>query len=513
METSYLSYKPVELAFGTSGLRGLIKDMTDLECYVNVTGFLQYLEKNGHLKTGYVYIAGDLRSSTPRIMSTVCAAIVNFGQVTVNCGFIPTPALAYYAQLKTSPCIMVTGSHIPDDRNGIKFYTSDGEILKTDEDEIKQCVSSVRENLYNTLSARFNDMGELQVPMKLPEVDDDARIKYVERYTSAFGGALSGKTVVVYQHSAVGRDILVDILEKIGAGVISVGRSDKFIPIDTENVTVDDQVYFKTIAQDNPNNFAILSTDGDSDRPFVIDEKGIFHRGDDLGALVAGELDVDFAAYPISSSDAVDEYLDKKAIAYEHTKIGSPYVIAAMQEANKTGKTQVVGWEVNGGFLIGSDVAVDGRRLTRLPTRDAFFPMLYALKVAADSQKMVSDVFDSLPKRYTQAGMIDDFPNQVYVKMKDRFSADTEANRDVLSNFFGVTDSFGALTKVNSLDGIRMYFDNHDIAHFRASGNAPQLRIYSVADTQARANEIVSDAIKEVDGIFRKLEAFIMQDS
>ncbi|MCB0384946.1 MAG: hypothetical protein KDD43_06105, partial [Bdellovibrionales bacterium] len=34
----------------------------------------------------------------------------------------------------TSPStIMVTGSHIPDDRNGIKFNLSDGEILKHDE--------------------------------------------------------------------------------------------------------------------------------------------------------------------------------------------------------------------------------------------------------------------------------------------------------------------------------------------------------------------------------------------
>jgi len=513
MDTSYLTYSPVELTFGTSGLRGLIKDMSDLECYVNVTGFLLYLEKIGHLKTGNVYIAGDLRSSTPRIMSAVCTAIMNSGQAAVNCGFIPTPALAYYAQLKASPCIMVTGSHIPDDRNGIKFYKADGEILKPDEDGIKKCVAEVRESIYGTLSAGFNTAGEFKAPIKLPDVDDDARLKYVERFTAVFEGMLSGKTVVVYQHSAVGRDTLVEILEKNGASVISVGRSNQFIPIDTENVTIDDQAYFKKIAQENPNNFAILSTDGDSDRPFVIDEEGVFHRGDDLGALVAGELGVDFAAYPISSSDAVDTHLDKKAIACEHTQIGSPYVIAAMQKAEKRGRRQVVGWEVNGGFLTGSDFIIDGRQLTQLPTRDAFFPMLYALKIAADSDKKVSDIFDSLPKRYTQAGIIDNFPARVYAKMKERFSVDTEVNRDILSNFFGKTDSYGSLIKVNSVDGIRMYFDNNDISHFRGSGNAPQLRIYAVADTQARADEIVADAIKEQDGIFRKLEAFIMQDS
>ena len=40
----------------------------------------------------------------------------------------------------------------------------------------------------------------------------------------------------------------------------------------------------------------------------------------------------------------------------------------------------------------------------------------------------------------------------------------------------------------------------------RPSGNAPQFRIYAVADTQARADQIVELAVKEPDGILRRLE-------
>ena len=39
----FLSYAPMPLAFGTSGLRGLVKDITDLEAYINVKGALRYL--------------------------------------------------------------------------------------------------------------------------------------------------------------------------------------------------------------------------------------------------------------------------------------------------------------------------------------------------------------------------------------------------------------------------------------------------------------------------------------
>ena len=33
---------------------------------------------------------------------------------------------------------MVTGSHIPDDRNGLKFYSREGEITKADETAIRE---------------------------------------------------------------------------------------------------------------------------------------------------------------------------------------------------------------------------------------------------------------------------------------------------------------------------------------------------------------------------------------
>ena len=33
---------PKSLAFGTSGLRGLVTDITDLEAYINTRGFLDY---------------------------------------------------------------------------------------------------------------------------------------------------------------------------------------------------------------------------------------------------------------------------------------------------------------------------------------------------------------------------------------------------------------------------------------------------------------------------------------
>ena len=504
-----LSYAPVELSFGTSGLRGLVEDMTDLECYINTAGFLRFLQEQQGLSSGsIIYVAGDLRDSTPRIMQAVIAAITDKGCKAEFCGFVPTPAVANFARQKDAACIMVTGSHIPADRNGIKFYKLGGEILKSDEASIKEAVAKERNAILDTDagSSAFNSDGRLIAQSAPPSVNDQAAQLYVERYVSVFSNKpLAGKQVIVYQHSAVGRDMLVELLQNMGADIVTVGRSDTFVPIDTENVTPDDQAYFKSLAQQHPGTFAIVSTDGDSDRPFVIDENGIFHRGDELGAVVAKWLDADFAAIPVSSSDAVDQYLGDCGIEHQHTRIGSPYVIVAMEEAVKRGKTKTVGWEVNGGFLLAQDFTINGRTLTSLPTRDAFLPILIALVSAAEQGKAISELFSELPARFTQAGLIDNFPVEVSRAILDSFSDDTDKSRALLERYFTNTAGFGRITKTDSLDGIRIFFDNGDIAHLRPSGNAPQLRIYSVADTQARADEIVRLALEEPSGILRTL--------
>lgn len=506
-----LQYEPSELKFGTSGLRGLVTEMTDLECYINTAGFLKYLASIDHVKPGgHVYVAGDLRDSTPRIMRAVHQAIADGGYQTVNSGFVPTPAVALLGLQKHAPSIMVTGSHIPSDRNGIKFNRADGEVLKADELGIKEAVAVVRDELYakELADSGFDDQGMFTAPTEIPAEDAAARDAYVARHVDVFGNqAFAGKKVVFYQHSAVGRDLLVEILEKLGAEVVPVGRTDTFVPIDTENVTPKDHAYFKQLSDENPGTFAIASTDGDSDRPFLIDEHGIFHRGDELGAVVAHWCKADAAAYPVSASDAVDQYLTNNNVTWMHTRIGSPYVITAMQEEAANGKQRVVGWEVNGGFMLGADLDVHGKTLAALPTRDALLPIIVAMKAAIDAGVSVSRIFEGLPKRYTEAGLIDNFPTEVSMQIVEKFSKDTPEVHKALGEFFTSEHGFGTATKIDSLDGIRIFFDNGEIAHLRPSGNAPQLRIYSVADTQERAEEIVAMAITEPDGIFRRIES------
>jgi len=108
--------------FGTSGARGLVEDMSDEVCYAYTLAFIQHLQYINDLHSNSsIAIAGDYRPSTEKIMAAVAMAISDLGYTPIHCGFIPTPALAHYAMSQHIPCMMITGSHIPDDRNGIKF--------------------------------------------------------------------------------------------------------------------------------------------------------------------------------------------------------------------------------------------------------------------------------------------------------------------------------------------------------------------------------------------------------
>jgi phosphomannomutase len=546
---TFLTRIPTALAFGTSGLRGLVDDITDLETYINVKGALRYLASTGGVAPGGgVVLAGDLRPSTDRIMSACVQAILDSGCRVENAGKIPTPALILRAMATGCAGVMVSGSHIPFDRNGIKLNGRSGEILKTDEKGITAEVERVRSEEYGRAAAgtAFTASGALKHPPALPPVDAAAEEAYVRRYREGFtGGGLSGLRVLVYQHSAVGRDILARILRELGAEVVTAGRAETFVPIDTENVT--DEMLDRLdelVADAAPGGplHAVVSTDGDSDRPLVaavlpvtgsttVPRRVRFLPGDLLGIVVAEYLRVDAAAVPISANDAVERRMRERDVLLRKTKIGSPYVIAALDDlARAGGHARIAGWEANGGFLLGSEVALPSGTLPALPTRDATLPILANLLAAAERGVGLSSLWDALPARFGRSGLIDGVPVAVSAAILARLvpAGDTvevdfdtaggavalagaeagawQERRATLERFFEATDGFDRVTRINVLDGVRVTFGNGDVAHVRPSGNAPQLRIYANADSQARADAIVEAGLREPDGILRRLE-------
>lgn len=475
------------VAFGTSGARGLVSAMTDRVCYSYTAAFLQHLASLGEFfPKSRVALSGDLRPSSPQILKACATAVEDAGGVPLFCGYLPSPAVALHGFSGGMPSLMVTGSHIPDDRNGIKFNRAKGEILKEDE-------SAIRAQSVAIPAGRFDSTGRLAAQQPDLQVAADARTPYLERYLDFFGaGALEGLRVGVYQHSSVGRDLLVSILRGLGADVLVLGRSEVFVPVDTEAVRPEDVVLAKVWAAEYALD-AICSTDGDADRPLISDENGEWLRGDVLGILCARFLGARSVATPISSNTALE-----KSLWFEHTvrtRIGSPFVIEAMQAALAREEAPVCGYEANGGFLLASPVELEGRILTALPTRDAVLPMLALLATAKACGCKVSALVNELPARYTSSDRIKNFPTTVsQEKIAALCAGDFKQRKDKFEVLFGSVS--GAVRGFDETDGLRATFENDEVIHLRPSGNAPELRCYTEAGLPERSQAINRAAIE-----------------
>lgn len=452
------------VAFGTSGARGLVTAMTDEVCAAYTQGFIKTVQEAFTFKT--VAIAIDLRPSSQKIAQACAGMVQQFGLEVIFCGAIPTPALALFAQTHGIPGIMVTGSHIPFDRNGLKFYRPDGEISKADETAMLAC------ELQRFVSADF----------ALTTENADARNAYLQRYKTLLGeGALNGLKLAVYQHSSVGRDLIPELLSELGAEVICLERSDTFVPIDTEAVSAEDMQKGLNWAQQYQVD-AIISTDGDGDRPLISDEKGHWLRGDIVGLLTAKALNITHLAVPVSCNTAIEASgVFKKVL---RTRIGSPYVIAAMEKLQEDRAQYVAGFEANGGFLLGTAIHTTSE-LAALPTRDAVLPVVCLLNQIKKKHLPLSELVSALPQRYTASDRLQNFATEKSKALLENWSKTPEKMLEALH----LTEM---LASVDMTDGLRVTCDSGNIIHLRPSGNAPELRCYAETDDEETAKQLVN---------------------
>ena len=443
------------VSFGTSGVRALVADLTQEAVSAYVYAFISRMRACHSLSDGAVVVIGmDLRPSSPAIAAAVCGSLQALGYRAEFLGALPTPALALRCLSAAAPGVMVTGSHIPFDRNGIKFYSPVGEILKEDEQAIVAC----------PISADWLD-GLPKTP-QLPAITPAATDAYLRRYLDLFGtNCLVGKRVGLYEHSAVGRDLTASLLAQLGATVVSLGRSDEFVPVDTEAVGDDDLVQARGWCETHQLD-ALVSTDGDGDRPLVFDERGEFVRGDLLGLMCARSLGIQRLVVPVSCNTAIERCGAFAQVV--RSCIGSPFVIAGMNELVSQGEGPVAGFEANGGFLLGASLP----GLAALPTRDAILPMLSLLVNSAKKNQRISSLVAELPERYTYSDRIKDFPTAQSRELLAKLSTDADKQRALAGKSAAPVD-------VNTTDGVRLTFADGDIVHLRASGNAPELRCYA----------------------------------
>jgi phosphomannomutase len=469
--------------FGTSGLRGPAQALLSGKAELYLAAFFEHIAAS--TRNPHVFVGRDLRDSSEALAAQTCAAAIASGFKPIYCGCVPTPALSYAAQLNDACAVMVTGSHIPSDRNGLKFYSPDGEITKDDEKAIevrarnRRIIMSIGSNPepaiidYDTQASLFTNWHQRHVRL----VDRDI---------------LRQMRIGVYIGSSVAANALQDLIQGLGGQVTAFGWNRVFCPLDTE--AVDEKIF--TICRQAITEHkldAVISTDPDGDRPLVVDEMGNMIRGDFLGWNAAKWLGADHIITTITANSTIASL---PGIALRRTRVGSPYVIEGICEALREGSQSPVGFEPNGGTLVGADMSVDGRHIDRLVTRDSFLPILAILCASATSQKPLSQLAADAAFNFGLSGRVvtSDF-GSLTAWMKKILD-----DKTVFNHFFS---RHGAIVDIDRMDGLRMTFIDRRIIHLRPSGNAPEMRCYVEAQTLKQAETLLSDCLASLSAVLK----------
>ncbi|WP_337184823.1 phosphomannomutase [Shinella sp.] len=468
----------MSLKFGTSGLRGLSVDLEGPASALYATAFARHLLSAGLAQPGDEILVGrDFRASSPAISAVAIAALRKAGLAPRDCGELPTPALALLGLRRKAACLMVTGSHIPADRNGIKFYRPDGEIDKADEAAITTAAAAL-----GAEGVVFDGARE-----EADDLHEAAMALYGERNRALLpANSLSGLRVGVYQHSTVARDLFVSVLAHYGADVVALGRSQTFVPVDTEAVSPETVALLQGWAVQHGLH-AIISADGDGDRPLVTDETGMPIRGDLVGLVASRFLGATAVATPVTSNSGIEAAVAGRVL---RTRVGSPYVIAAMNEAVAAGETAVAGFEANGGTLTATPFTVNGTTLAPLPTRDSLMPVLAVLALATAERPLSQVVADfSLPA--AASDRLENFP----VETSAALMAELRSGAGRLAAFLA---PIGVPQKTSDVDGLRVTLEDGSVIHFRPSGNAPEMRCYVEAADEAAAAQLLEAGLHRI---------------
>ncbi len=464
----------MSVKFGTSGLRGLVAEMTDPVCEAHVRAFLAHLRAAG-AAPGEVLVGRDLRPSSPRIAAACRRAMRAEGMTAIGCGVVPTPALALEAARRGAAAVMVTGSHIPFDRNGLKFYLPG---RRGDQQGATRRGSSRRSPRRGRRAAGGG-----------PRRSGRRRaLRGARRSTSSAGGASAGFASASTSTAPPGASTCGAALDALGAEVVRA-RAERQLRADRHR---GDPARARRSASAGGwrehRLAALVSTDGDGDRPLVADETGRVLRGDALGALAARLLGADAVAAPLNASTALEgsgwfarvaPHADR--LAARHRGDGAAEGGGCAAGRRLRGERRVPARR-HGGLAGGA--AAGGAADPRRDGAGAGAPRGGGARRAA-----ALGAGGDLPARATDSGRLAEVDVAAAARLLDGLAGGEEARAALLSRL-----AAGDLVATDTLDGVRMRLGSGEIVHLRLSGNAPELRCYTEAATPERAAELLAGA-------------------
>ncbi|MEM2104571.1 MAG: phosphoglucosamine mutase [Candidatus Bathyarchaeia archaeon] len=437
--------------FGTNGIRGVAnKDLTP-ESAAKIGSAIGTFFQGGNLIVGH-----DARTSSPMLMRAVTSGLNAAGCNVLSAGMAPTPTLQYAVKNHSvDGAVIITASHNPPEYNGIKVVWNDGiEISREQETEIEDIFFDEKMRYTN-----WDKIGSVQV---LVDVIDEY-VDAVKKHADVGATARMRFHVVVDAANSVASLTVPKLLKDVGCKITTInanidgtfpGRLPEPLPENLKDLALTVRAVGADLG---------VAFDGDADRSIFVDEKGEIHWGDKTFALIEKHFLMrhpnEKIVTPISSSTMIKDIAEAYKGEVVWTKVGSVTVSHAMKKLNAK-----LGGEENGGIFYGPHQLV----------RDGGIATVLILNLMAETGRKLSQLLDELPK---------------YFIMKSKVECPSELKENVLKKLVEQTKDLN----INTIDGVKIWFEDKSSILIRPSGTEPLYRLYAEAKTNKRAEELISE--------------------
>jgi phosphomannomutase/phosphoglucomutase len=437
--------------FGTNGIRGVFGKDLSLDFLVNISRSLA-----AYYKKGPILIGRDGRNSNNIMFNIVTAALNSDGLDTVDAGILPTPCLQYATKRNEfNGGIMITASHNPPEYNGLKPIANDGvELPRQDESVVEQIFENKTFITSEIVGKNFKEemIIDRYIDDVLALVDVDRIKKRKFKVTMDLGNGVQALVAPL-------------LAKKLGCTVITVnGTIDGDFPGRGSEPTPSNLSLMSFVAKETDSDIG-AAFDGDGDRSIFCDEKGIVSWGDKTGTLLAKYLILTKhpkakIVCPVNTTNILTKVAQDNGSEIIHTKVGS---VEVSREMVKQGA--IIGMEENGGFMYGVLNQV----------RDGALTTVLMLDLMASEEKSLSAILSSLPKVY---------------QYKSNFEC---SEIGLIQKVVDSVKNHGSPMKIETLDGVKIWFDEESWLMLRPSGTEPLIRIYGESTDELLINSKVNE--------------------
>lgn len=362
--------------FGTDGVRGVAN--ADLSCELAMKiGAAGAYALTSEVHNPRILVGQDTRRSGDMLSRALSAGICSVGGDVIECGVIPTPAIAFLARhYSADAAVMISASHNTFEYNGIKWFDGNGyKLSDAIEDEIELIAKSKRK-----LTCPIGEGVGHCIEAKR------AVSEYEEFLISTAAARFSGKHIVLDCANGASAHIAEDVFRALGADVTARGdEPDGFNINDLCGSTHPEKLQELVTELGGDVGFAF---DGDADRVIACDELGNIVDGDKIMGICAdhlksrGILTDNTLVLTVMSNLGLKKRMEDIGVRVEETAVGDRYVMERMRE-----KGYVLGGEQSGHIIF----------LALNTTGDGILTAIQVMNILCEKQKRMSQLAAEVP--------------------------------------------------------------------------------------------------------------------